>query len=416
MTAAEKYYAFLDSVWPMNLMLVAGLDRVLPPDLVERRWREFTERRILARLRPAADLTVLDGGADLAFGTTQLTAGGLQQELARESRIHHGMERPLICRYWTDEGAGRSWVCLIGHHSTVDARGGISELQHFIRFLAGHEIEGQEQISLPEPPSGDHQWQRDRGELVSLLRELGRAQEAAGPPGPADWPEPSRTREPRFSTVVVTPDRSSALLQEAAHHGTRAFPSLAAAAMVAVAEVVCVSGEETLQLNVPTDLTVSRDDPDRPSAVNVAVLSHRHRVQPGEPWDLARRVDECVRRARERGEGDLFFHLTRVARVEDLDRGARLVEESVRSAPAAVSVTNLGVVDERADPPWLATLAAHQAPTPNQVISSIGLAYRGQQVLSIATDDVRLDPVRAERLVAAYGEVLDAMASGRYDR
>ena len=64
----------------------------------------------------------------------------------------------------------------------------------------------------------------------------------------------------------------------------------------------------------------------------------------------------------------------------------------------------------------LATLAAYQAPTPNQVISSIGLAYRGQQVLSIATDDVRLDPVRAERLVAAYGEVLDAMASGRYDR
>jgi hypothetical protein len=150
MTTAEKYYTFLDESWPTNVTFVAELDRAFPADFVEARWREFSAQRVFTRSMPTPDLTIVDGGTSkVDFQAHEVAPDALDGEIARESMIGHGTEKVVHCRYWTLPGLDRSRLALIAHHAIADGRGGIAELQEFLRFLDGRAVHPQQHLSTP---------------------------------------------------------------------------------------------------------------------------------------------------------------------------------------------------------------------------------------------------------------------------
>jgi hypothetical protein len=168
----------------------------------------------------------------------------------------------------------------------------------------------------------------------------------------------------------------------------------------------------TWQLATPVDVTGTNPDPAVPAAPVISVVANRFRVTPDATWELATEIGAALDASMERGEAELFFHLTRAERIDDLDTGARVVAQAIAAAPPAISVTNLGVIDPGSDPPWLRTMCGYLAPSPNQVIFVSGLGYRGRLVHSISSDDTQLDPALAGALVAAYAEQIRTVGAG----
>jgi hypothetical protein len=411
MTTAEKYYTFLDESWPTNVTFVAELDRVFPAEYVEARWREFSAQRIFTRSMPTADLMIVDGGMSrVDFRAGEVAVEELDDEVARESMIAHGTEKVVHCRYWTVAGADRSRIALIAHHAIADGRGGINELQQFVRFLGGGAVHPQHRLSTPRRAAVDaYPWQSDRRELLALLRQLGDRNRQLGPPEPVSWPAATAERRPRFGPLVQEVGTAQRLAEAASAAGARLFPAIAAAALTSVTRHVVETEKATLQLNVSVDLASEHVHADRPPAMNVGVVSQRQQVQADQPWQLARDVTTALRASLKRGEGELFFQLSRVERVTDLAAGTALVAAAIEAAAPGVSVTHIGEIDAASDPEWLTTIWANQAPTPNQVVQAVALEYRGRLTHSIATDDLRMPPDVARAVLDDYGRAVESM-------
>lgn len=413
MTVAEKYYAFLDEAWPMNIMLVAELDRCLDLEHVADSWHDFCRLRVFPRIVATGELTLVDSGTSrVEVEARELPADAWDAELARESLVRYGVDTPLRLRYLSDPGAGRSRLYVIGHHAIVDGRVGMAELQLFLRLLDGQPVAPQQGLSVPAPPPTPRAWQQDRRVLIELLRTLGEANRALGEPAPSTWPAVGADRQPRFGALDFDTADTARLLAAARHHGAGALPTLAAAWLVTVTRELCRTDSAVLQLAVPVDLATPSTDPDRPTAPAVGVVARRHHVDTGAPWELAREIRAGMRESVERGDGELFLHLTRAERIDDLAAGRELVTQSLAGAPPAVSVTNLGVLDPGSDPAWVRSLCGHQAPTPNQVVFVSGVGYRGQLVNSVTTDDLRVTPDQRADLVAGYRDTVAAMLAG----
>lgn len=409
MSTPEKYYALLHQTWPMNPILVADLDHWFEPDLVERRWYDFCVRRILTRLVGTADLCVRDAGLrQVDVSTRQLRVGQWDQELGRESTIDYGLDTPLHCRYLHDPEVGRSRIYLVGNHSIVDGKRGVQELQLFLRSLDGQEVGYQREISAPAPPRSLHPWQQDRRALVDRLRTLAEYNRKLGEPGPAWWPPVGVEREPRFGFLDLDPDTMSGLLAAARSHGVGASAALSVAWLISAARL---SGEvqPVLQLGTAIDLATPSDDENRAAEAAIGVLVQRHRVDGDDPWELARQIRAQMAESARRGDGELFFHLTRVQNIDDLLSGTDIVARQIADAPPMVGVTNLGVLDPGSDPAWVHCLYACLAPAPNQVVYAAGLGYRGQLCNSIVTDDLRVSPAQRSSLVSGFDEALAAM-------
>jgi hypothetical protein len=411
MTVAEKYYAFLDESWPTNVTFIAELARVFPADFVESTWREFSAQRSFTRSMATADLTIVDGGMSrVDFRAREVAVDDLDEDIAREAMVAHGTEKVVHCRYWTVPGLNRSRIALIAHHAIADGRGGIAELQNFVRYLGGSVVQPQQHLSTPRVAVRDkYPWQGDRKELLALLRALGDRNRELGPPEPVPWPAVTLERRPRFAPLVQDVGTAPRLADAAGRGGARMFPAMAAAAMVSAVRRVVDRGEGTLQLNVSVDLASEHAHVDRPPAMNVGVVSQRQHVQVAEPWQLARDVTSALRTSLKRGEGELFFHLSRVEKVQDLAAGTALVASAIEAAAPAVSVTHIGTIDAADDPEWLTTIWANQAPTPNQIIQAVSLEYRGRLVHSIATDDLRVPASVAGALLDDYGQLIATM-------
>ena len=411
MTIAEKYYTFLDETWPTNVTFVAELGRAFPAEFVEARWREFSEQRIFTRSMPTADLTIVDGGmSKIDFQARDVAAEDLDDELARESMIGHGTEKVVHCRYWTVPDQDRSRIALIAHHAIADGRGGVAELQEFVRFLDGRDVHPQQHLSTPRVERSDlYPWQTDRKELLGLLRVLGDRNRELGPPEPASWPEATLERRPRFAALIQDVGTGHRLAEAAAREDARMFPAMAAAALVSVARHVVSSDKGILQLNVAVDLASERVHVDRPPAMNVGVVTQRQQVRIDEPWQLARDVTTALRESLKRGEGELFFHLSRVDKVQDIEAGKVLVAVAIEGTAPAASVTHIGTIDGADDPDWVTAIWANQAPTPNQVIQAVSLEYRGRLSHCVTTDDLRVPADVARALLADYGRLIETM-------
>ena len=407
MTTAEKYYAFLDLVWPSNPILSADLAVCLPADEVEAKWAQFCARRICNRLMPTSDLTVVDAGLSrVAFSTATLPRAEWAAQVARDADTAFGLERVTRLHYLTSPDEGRSFMYLVGHHSIVDGRGGLLELQAFLRFLDGRDVPVQNEISVPSPGRAEYPWQTDRRALLALLRDLSAHNRELGEPLPESWPPASAERAARCTPITLSPQESEVVLTRARTEGVRVFSSMASAWLGTVAHSMCGSDDGVLQLNVPVDRSVTSVDPRRPTAMAVGVIAHRYHVRAGEQWTLAREVAATVERALARGEGELFFHLARLDNIADLAKGAELVEAGITTAAPAVSVTNIGVLDPSDDPPWVLGMWGNLAATPNQLVSFSTVGYRGRLCCSLWTDDRRVNPGVTTALAFGFRDAL----------
>ena len=402
MTTAEKYYVFLDLVWPTNPILSAELAVCPPADKVETRWREFCARRIYTRLMPTTDLTVVDAGTSrVDFAAKVLPRAGWAAETAREADTARGPERVTGLRYYASPDEGRSLMYLLGHHSIADGRGGLMELQQFLRFLDDRDVAVQDEISSAAAGPA-YSWRTDRRSMLALIRDLSARNRELGEPLPLDWPAASTERMSRLSPITLSSSASEMVLTRARAEAVRVFSSMASAWMHEVARTICATDEGVLQLNVPVDRSVPNDDPRRPTASAIGVVGHRYRVRASEQWPLARDIAATVQQALERGEGELFFHLARLESIGDLEKGAQAVDAAIRSASPAVSVTNIGVLDASDDPPWVLAMWGNLAATPNQVISFSTTGYRGRLCSTMWTDDLRVTPAQASALETGF--------------
>jgi hypothetical protein len=409
MTPPEKYYALLDQAWPMNVLIFAELDRCFAPEFVEERWRTYAGLRVLARTVATPDLTLADPGlGDTHFSTAELPAEEWDRELDREAGVVYGLDWPLRCRYLASPDEGRSRVLMIGHHSVIDGRIGIAELQAFLRVLDGQEIPVQQALSLPGTSARRHVWQDDRAAKLDLLRSLAARNQELGEPGPEWWPPADGPRELHFASAPLSAERTGTILARGRAHGSSLFSTMAAAWLSGVATDLCGTDVATLQLNAPVDLSAASHDASRPPAMAVAVLAQRYRTDP-DPWTLAVDIARSTGAALARGEADLFFELARMDRVRDLAGGVSTVADGLAAAPPAVTVSNMGVIDPGSDPAWVRWIAGTLAPTPNQVVFSALLGYRGQLVEVVSTDHARLPADRDRRLSESTAARVDAM-------
>ncbi|MCX6399640.1 MAG: hypothetical protein NTX33_06910 [Propionibacteriales bacterium] len=414
MTVAEKYYTLLDQCWPANVLISADLDRCFDPEFVAQRWQEFRALRVLARTVAREDLTIADAGTDGEYFTTRELRSELWDSVFdEEAAVRYDLGIPLRLRYLTSATEDSSRVLFVGHHSFLDGRIGITEIQTFVRFLDGQDIPEQQELSAAPPPGEQHPWQQDRRELIDLLRDLKTRSVELGQPGPAWWPEVGRERRSRLQQIVFEPERATRLVKAGKVHGSGAFSTVGAAWLASVARHLCdADPAATLQIAVPADVSLPTGDPGRPPSMAVAVLGRPYRVDIDDVWGLATEVASTIREALGRGEADLFFHLTRVEHVEDLEAGKALVAAALTAAPPCVVVSNMGVVDPGTDPAWLRFVSGQLPSVPNQVVFAATLSYRGQLVHSISTDDNRLPPEQLATLIDGYLDLVQTMSAG----
>ena len=404
LTGAERYYAFLDHVAPMNLLLMADLDSTFALDEIEKRWTQFVRLRAIPRLRVMEDLRLADRGPDrVDFRGLEAPSDTWHALMAQESLTPFGFDRPMRLLYLVSPAEARSRLVFVVHHSVLDGRIGIPELQWLIRFIDGQQIPAQQGLTLPLPRPQRFDWQTDRKRLAEVLRSMSARRAALGAPEPTEWPHRAGDPAPRFCSLTIEGDDARTFLAAAKSHGTRAYSAMAATWLRVAAERLVGSSSATLQLSTPTDLAVPSDDPDRATSPVVSVIGSRYRLEADHNvWDLASQITANVDAAAALGEDELFFHLSRVESIADLDRGVRTVARSLDSAPPAVSVTNLGVIDPGSDPDWVRAMCGYLAATPNQIVFVSGLGYRGRLVHSMATDDGQLAPETAADMIAGY--------------
>jgi hypothetical protein len=132
-------------------------------------------------------------------------------------------------------------------------------------------------------------------------------------------------------------------------------------------------------------------------------------VRVDQPWQLARDVTTALRESLKRGEGELFFHLSRADKVQDIEAGTALVAAAIEGTAPAASVTHIGTIDAADDPDWVTAIWANQAPTPNQIIQAVSLEYRGRLHHCVTTDDLRVPADVAHALLADYGRLIETM-------
>lgn len=421
MTPAEKYYTFLDQFSRINVMISADLDICIDPDVVLERWREFRTLRVLTRAVPTEDLTLVDLGPDVTlhgdlFRTVDVPADQWDLAFDEEAATPYDLGLPMRLRYLTSTAEGRSRVFIVGHHSMLDGRIGLAEVQAFVRFLDGQDVPEQQELSVPAPPSSGHAWQQDARSRMELLRAIRDRNVELGAPQPAVWPLAGSDAAaaaggsgvmatPRLRQVLLDPDVAAGILARGRAHGSSAFSTVAAAWLATVAQHVCDAAADeppTVQLTVPADASAPSEDPSRPAAMSVPVVSRPFRVDGSDVWGLAREVLGTIREALERGEGDLFFQLTRVGAVDDLADGAALVEAAIAAAPPCVVVSNMGVIDPGTDPEWLHHLQGQLSAAPNQMVFTATLSYRGRFVHTIHTDSARIPDALAARMTDSY--------------
>ena len=86
------------------------------------------------------------------------------------------------------------------------------------------------------------------------------------------------------------------------------------------------------------------------------------------------------------------------------DEGIASFARSIAASPQNAAVSNLGVVADRGDPPWMRSLSFALGPSPNQVAFVAATTYRGALVLQVVTDGARLADGPAEQLVRGIEE------------
>lgn len=412
MTTEEKYYTFLDQTWPMATMVVAALDAQPTDAAVESAWRDLADARVFVRLAATAELRLEDvGTAHDTFSVHEVPGDRWREHLDEESRTRHELGTSLRCRYLRSTDGLRSWLVLSGHHAIVDGRIGVRHLQLLVRAIDGQPIPEQQAISQPAAPR-QRPWHGDRRELLRLLHEIRDEQDALGVVGPASWPATGVERTPRAYSLNFDAETSEACLAAMRARRIRPIPALSAAWMSAVHDVLTDGSPTTLQLGTAVDVNPdTRPGDDALSPMTIGVVTNRFGVVAGQATaSLADEVAAKLRHSMEAHHDGLFFELSRIDPITDLETGTRHVAQLVESAQPTVNVTNVGVVDPGSDPPWLRWMCGYMAPTPNQVVFVSGVGYRGRLINSVTVDRQRVSDADTGRMIEQVRRSMDELA------
>ena len=103
-----------------------------------------------------------------------------------------------------------------------------------------------------------------------------------------------------------------------------------------------------------------------------------------------------------------------VCRYPASDEGVASFATAFASAPQNVAVSNLGVLDDGGDPPWVRSIGFALGTSSNQPAFLAAATYRGRLVLHLTSDEARLQAGAADAIVAALEDrLLDGRARRR---
>jgi hypothetical protein len=395
---AERYFWLLDHLERTNVVAIALLDRSLSPveladalQAVQRRHAMLRARidvvgadPVLVEAPGAIPLTVIPPGADWQ---TQVTA--LLDLPFTPAPI------PLArCVLVPLDGGQRSVVALALHHALADATAAVTVVQEALRWVDG------DRAALDSAPAGAPPPLHDRfpatlrapRAAVDVLAAIRAEREGRVP---NDFPchrRDATARMSRLDCLVLEPGRLERLIAASRGQGATVQGALGAAVLQAGATLLAGTEEPTLCLATPTDLRgrVEPPLPDDQVMLAIGLLCTPYLVSRDAGTTLARAVSEQTRREVARGESHLFYRFARAGTYAATDEGVASFARSITASPQNAAVSNLGVVADRGDPPWVRSLSFALGPSPNQVAFVAASTYRGSLVLQVVTDGARL--------------------------
>jgi len=424
----ERYYWLLDHLSCMVVAAVAELDRELDRDRLGDALGALQRRHALLRTRVA----VVDGeptfvaaerGIPVAEGTA--ARGAWHEELESELDTPFGdSSGPLIrCRYVAIDGEDRSVLMLVAHHAVADARALVSALQQLVRQLAegavGQAPDEATPSALPAPMHDRYTEElRSPRAMVDVTRQV-RAERRAQP-APEDFAvhrRHVRARHTRLHRLTVDAAGVGALRAAARTAGATVHGVLSAALLTAGASLLEDGGEHTIMLVTPTDLRARMASPPPPDDVQLATGLLASPFHVGDSAaELASTISGQVHRELERRESHLFYRIVRAVSFPANDDGFEAFGAWMDGVPQALAMSNLGVVADEEDPPWLASLSFALAASPNQVAFAAATTYRGRLVMDLATDRAALAPEFADLLAAGLAERIGAQLAPARNR
>ena len=418
---SERFFWLCDQVATMNLVTGAVLDRRLEPATIA------AALRAAQRVHPLtwARIEVVDTQPTFVEVTGEIplevrTVGGA----GWVAEVEVGFGRPFDpspapearCIYLPIEGEDTSVLLLVLPHAMADGRAATKLLQLILRLIA------HDGGDLPAAPPGamspllhDHfpaEFRSPRT-AVDVLRAIRDERQGLGEP--LRVPFHARHVEewvPRYQILEGEPAGLSALVDRARAAGATVSGALAAIALESLATLFDESGERTLYLGSPVDLS-QRVEPTLPvdtvvCAVGMLCTPYRVSTPDGPDPDhpgpadpaLARTITEQFRRELDRGESHLFFRFARIASFPATDEGIRSFADQIDRSPQNLMFTNVGTLDDPDDPPWIRSIFSTVAPQPNQIALVTFFTYRGRYLISVSTDRAKLSDAAAEELLA----------------
>jgi hypothetical protein len=408
---AERYFYLLDLLWPMNIVAVAELDRSLEEDRVRAAWGAVAERAPLARSRVVAGEglgLILESepaiADDVALVTPRPWRSLVQHEQCARFDVSAG---PLMRVRYVADGVGGSALALVAHHAVADARTALWLLQEVVRELAGERARSAAATRLPIPMHEavvpDHRFSENRAGMLQLLRKLREERDALGALESVPWHDRhAESRDPVLEQLVLSAPETKAVVDLARDAGATVNGVASAALLLAVAGTLDGGEpERTLALTTPADMRSRLSPPIAPRepGMYVTLLASAHRVRPNGFAESARAISDDVRARLARGEGELFYTLTRPDAIAADEDGLARLRSLIDTAPQAIAVSNTGILDDAGDPDWVRSLSFALAPTPNQVAFAAATTYRGRLLINVASDRARVETAAVRRVV-----------------
>ena len=414
---AERYFWLLSHFTSVNAVLIAELSRRIDPDSVVRALAALQRRHPLLRAR----IGVVDSGPAFvevagAIPFTELPVsdgGSLPIPFLMEIPFEPAPSPVARCVYLPVEGEDRSALVLVVHHAMMDGSAAVNLLQQLARLVdAGGDGDLLVPGALP-PPLHERfpETLRSPRAVVEVLSEV-RA-ERAGQAAPSAFPFHARDvteQVPRHDKLVLDAEAARDLVTRARAAGASVTGAVDAALLEATASMFEPRGARVILLASPTDLR-PRVEPPLPAddvMLAIGLLCTPYLVSEEGRDTLAGDIGRQITREVARGESHLFYRFARTGTFPATDAGIESFRAWVAETPQNVTLSNLGIVDDAGDPPWVTSLSALMVPGPNQVAFVCAATYRGRIVLHVATDAAKLPAALAERLVSGFAERLGA--------
>lgn len=402
---AERYFALLDQLLPMNSLVTATFSISIPPGAARAAWLRLSAS--MRALRSRIDFT--DPLTPMLVGTDEVCEGSFAVcDLEMQAAMQLEQDTPFPpgsalarCRLGKPEG-GPDYLLLTVDHSLSDGRGALGLLRSLIREIdcpgSVTPIQGLH-APLHERLPQEHQWAHRRSEMIDVLRTLSQ-ERAAHEPAACTWHSRANGgRRIRLTSMPLSAEQTTALVSVARTAGTSVYGVLGATCLQQ-AHAAFDDGAETHELSLlsPVDLRRYFPDTREEDAVGMytSMLTATYPVSDGPIEELSRDVASRAVMQLERGEGELFYALARCDRVPLSPGDSAWAARSLAAAPATVAVSNVGVIDDTGDPDWVSALSATLAPTSNQLVFVAATTYRGRVTINISLDAASMSSRNAD--------------------